>query len=851
MRPAARLGAWLFGALLAAPMMAAAGSDPVLWPEPQRAFLQDGPGLLLSPEQRRDLLEMDEPARAAFIETFLADPELAEGIERRGRLAFEELPPTDARAQLVFLLGKPDATMVTDCGSTFRPLEIWTYGVAPDLRRFVLYRQSPDEPFRVWLPIDSKQALYTPEMGRWLYQWVAVGMGGKRIDRRFCPQSKEVDEITGIDGLRSRPQERAVLSEDAAEAKYKWTAPVDRVSELARPADLAAWARKAAATDAPARPARLAVETVDLDFPDRREQRMVTRILITLPPAGSTERALGVPPGIAADEGKSKVKLLVDGVFERAGNAFETVRVRYRLPAPAGQEAGPIVLFLEKALRPEQSFLLRLRIRDEVSGAEARLARGFEVPARPDARLAPRTALAAARGESLPPGLGGRDSVLLVPPTDEVTLGTWRAEALVTGDRIAKVVFLVDGEAQLSRTRMPYSAEVRLSTYPREQVVRVEGYDAAGELVSADQVTINLTRGAFRVTIPEDTEPEEGARIGRKTLVRAEVAVPEDRRVESVDFKVNDRLVTTLSTPPWQAEVDVPDEAIVHLTVTAHLDDGHTAEALRFLRAPDNLEHVDVNLVELYTTVTDGSGSLIRGLTADDFQVLEAERPQSIARFELVENLPLTLGFAIDASTSMASSLVEAQHAAEGFLAKLQPKDRAFVVGFATRPFLLMPPTDDVDAVSQSLEGLRAAGWTAVYDGLITSLYYFRGYPGQRALILLTDGEDTSSNTPWERALEYASRSGVAIYPIGLNVGTLDLDVRKHLAELAESTGGKVFYVERADELSSVYGDIERELRSRYYIAYNSDRPESDETYRPIEVKVRKGKARTMRGYYP
>ncbi len=850
MRPGARLGACLAGALLAAPLMASGVSDPVLWPEPQRAFLQDGPGLLLSPDQRRELLEMDEPGRAAFMASFLANPGLAglaEGIERRARLAFDELPPTDARAQLLFLLGKPDSTMVTDCGSTFRPLELWTYGAAPDLRRFVLYRPSPDEPFRVWLPIDSKQALYTPEMACWLYQWVAVGMGGKRIDRRFCPQSKEVDEVTGIDGLRSRPQERAVLSETAAEAKYKWTAPGDRVSELARPADLAAWARTAAATPVPPQPARLAVETVDLDFPDRREQRMVTRILITLP---RPESMAGAPiaPTVASDEGKPKVKLLVDGVFERAGNAFESVRVRYRLPVPPGQEAAPIVLFLEKALRPEQAFLLRLRIRDEVSGAEARLARGFEVPARPEARLAPRTALAAARGESLPPGLGGRDSVLLVPPTDEVTLGTWRAEALVTGDRIAKVVFLVDGEAQLSRTRTPFSAEVRLSTYPREQVVRVEGYDAAGELVSADQVTINLTRGAFRVTV---SEPEEGARIGRKTLVRAEVAVPEDRRVESVDFKINDRLVTTLAAPPWQAEVDVPDDPIVHLTVTAHLDDGHTAEALRFLRAPENLEHVDVNLVELYTTVTDGSGSLIRGLAADDFQVLEAERPQSIARFELVENLPLTLGFAIDASTSMASSLVEAQHAAEGFLAKLQPKDRAFVVGFATRPFLLMPPTDDVDAVSQSLEGLRAAGWTAVYDGLITSLYYFRGYPGQRALILLTDGEDTSSNTPWERALEYARRSGVAIYPIGLNVGALDLDVRKHLAELAESTGGKVFFVERADELSTVYGDIERELRSRYYLAYNSDRPENDETYRPIEVKVRKGKARTMRGYYP
>jgi VWFA-related protein len=830
----------------------AQSSDPVLWPEVQRAFLQDGPGLLLNAEQRRELLALDEIGRESFLERFLVDPipetpvnELVEGIARRRRLAFESMPPIppgDARAQLVFLLGKPDEARVIDCGSTFRPLEIWTYGLPPNQRIFVLYRAASDEPFRVWLPIDSKRALYTPDMANWIYDWTAIGMGGKRIDRRFCPQSADVDAITGVDGLRSRPAERDDVPK---EKDYHWTAPEDRVSELARPRDLAAWARKAAETVLPPEPPRLAVETLDMDFPDRREQRMVSRILIGLRPPGAEGGA--VP---ATDEGKPKVKLLIDGIVEREGSAFDALRVRYRLPSGLAPDQGPIALFLERTFRPEQSFLLRLTIRDEVSGAEARLVRGFRVPSKPEVRLAPKAALAAARGEALPPGIGGRDSVLLMPPIDEVMLGTWRADAMVTGDRIAKVVFLVDGEAQLSRTRPPYSAEVRLASFPREQVVRVEGYDSAGELVATDQVTVNQTRGAFRVTV---AEPAEGAKIGRKALVRAEVTVPEDRRVESVEMKVNDHLVATLTSPPWQAEVDVPDEEIVHLAVSAELDDGHRAEAVRFLRAPENLEHVDVNLVELYTTVTDASGSLIRGLGADEFQVLEAGRPQTIARFEMVENLPLTLGFAIDTSVSMASSLSEAQKAAEGFLRKLQPHDRAFAVGFSSRPYLVMPPTDDVEAVSQSLEGLRAMGRTAIHDGLITSLYYFRGYRGQRALILLTDGEDTSSNTPWEKALEYARRAGVAIYTVGLNVPVVSMEVRNHLSELAEATGGRVFYVERADELSAVYGEIERELRSRYYLAYNSDRPEDEAAggYRPVEVKVKRGRARTMRGYYP
>ncbi|HEX6863933.1 MAG TPA: VWA domain-containing protein, partial [Thermoanaerobaculia bacterium] len=477
-----------------------------------------------------------------------------------------------------------------------------------------------------------------------------------------------------------------------------------------------------------------------------------------------------------------------------------------------------------------------------------RVARGFLVPGKPEARLARASTLSAAQGELIPLTLAGKDSLVLVPPIDEVVLGTWRADAMVNGDRIVKVVFLVDGEPQFSRTRPPYSAEVRLAPAPREQVVKVEGYDAAGELVASDEVMVNQTRGAFRVMI---TEPAERARIGRRVKVRAEVAVPDENRVELVEIKVNDRTVTTLTAPPWQADVDVPEDPIVHLTVLAQLDDGRRTETVRFLRAPENLEQVDVNLVELFATVTDG-GNLVRGLAAADFEVLESGKPQAISRFEMVENLPLTLGFVIDTSTSMASSLVEAQRAADGFLRKLKTKDRAFGVGFSTRPYLAMPPTDDLEAVSQSLEAMRSAGATALYDGVITSLYYFRGFLGQRALILLSDGEDTASNTPWERTLEYAQRSGVAIYAIGLNVPTLSFDVRSQLSSLSEATGGKVYFVDEAEELAEVYGEIERELRSRYYLAYESDRPADEYGYRPVEVKVKRGgKVRTARGYYP
>ena len=846
----------LFGIALLIGLPVLATDDPILWPEPQRAFLQDGPGLLLTPEQQAELLALDEAGRDAFIERFLADPipetpanELREGIELRQRLAFEELSPSDARGQLLFLQGPPTEKLIIDCGNAFKPLEIWTYGAVPNQRRLILFRPSPDEPFRLWLPIDSKRALYTDQMADWLDQWETLGIGGKRIDRHACPDSVTVDEVTGIDGLRGKVVASKGGINRRSDGKIqeqpytaiRWSRPRDRAGFMERPADLAAWARAAMATRLGPPPPRLALESLDLDFPDKQGQRLVTRILVGLAPPGAEG---GV--AVVNEDGKDRIKLTVEGTIEREGQSFEEFRMRFRLPSPDAD--GLVALLLERRLRPEQPFLLRMKVRDEVSGAEVRTARGFLVPEKPEARLARASTLSAAQGEIVPLTLTGKDSLILVPPIDEVVLGTWRAEAMVNGDRIVKVVFLVDGEPQFSRAKPPYSAEVRLAPAPREQVVKVEGYDAAGELVASDEVMINQTRGAFRVMI---TEPQEGARIGKRVRVRAEVAVPDENRVELVELRVNDRTVTTLSSPPWQADLDVPDEPIVHLTVLAQLDDGRRTETVRFLRAPENLEQVDVNLVELFATVTDG-GNLVRGLKAGDFEVLESGKPQAISRFELVENLPLTLGFVIDTSTSMASSLVEAQRAADGFLRKLKPKDRAFGVGFSTRPYLAMPPTDDLEAVSQSLEGMRSAGATALYDGVITALYYFRGFRGQRALILLSDGEDTASNTPWERTLEYAQRSGVAIYSIGLNVPTLSFDVRNHLSNLSESTGGKVYFVDEAEELAEVYGEIERELRSRYYLAYESDRPADEYGYRPVEVKVKRGgKVRTARGYYP
>ena len=824
------------------PLEARAEDATVLWPERQRAFLHDGPGLLLSESQHDELLAADPEERQQWIEAFLQqDPipetptnELTEGIRRRQGLTRREfLSLLDDRARLLFLHGEPASRTEIECGQTFKPLEIWTYQKDTSSVSLVLYPPSPGKAYRLWLPLDSKYALYTREMAYYLEQWEELRsrIRAKRFDLQTCPDTPKVDAATGVDGLRGyragRPKNQQILR------------------FLQAPDDLAAWARVAAESVLPDAVPNLELGELEVFFPDRWQQRIVTRFRLTVP--------AGTELGVSTENDKSEIVFGVDGVLEQEGQVFDEFKARFKL-APPGAEV-PIALTLERALRPDRTFVVHLRVRDEIGGSETFVSRGFAVPSEPQVVELPPVPLETivALGEELAKrAIPGHDSLLLVPPAADVVLGLWRAEALVTGSRIVKVIFYVDGQQQLSRAQRPFSAELRLAKFPTEQLVRAEGYDAAGELVAADEVFLNQPRGSLRVRI---LEPKRGAAVAGRMVAKAEVVVPEDRRVEKVEFVVNEQLVRTLSKPPWEAEIDVAaDGQTSYLTVAATLDDGTRAEEVRFLNAPRYLEEVDVNLVELFTSVSDRNGRLVRGLIQEDFQVFEDGRPQKIGKFDLVEDLPLTIGFTIDTSGSMVDALPEAQRAAIGFLENiLTRRDKAFAVSFSDRPELLIPPTDDISAVEEVLKDLRSVGWTALHDAVVTSLYYFRGVRGRRAMILLSDGDDTASSIAFRDAVEYARRSGVAIFTVGLDVGRLQLGIRKKLTRLAEETGGRAFFISEAAELDSVYDEIEQELRSQYLVAYTSDRPFGEGEFRTVDVKVKGGKlkARTIRGYYP
>jgi Ca-activated chloride channel family protein len=172
---------------------------------------------------------------------------------------------------------------------------------------------------------------------------------------------------------------------------------------------------------------------------------------------------------------------------------------------------------------------------------------------------------------------------------------------------------------------------------------------------------------------------------------------------------------------------------------------------------------------------------------------------------------------------------------------------------FNDAPQLVVRFTSDTEVLAGGLAGLVAEGETALYDSVIFALHYLAGGSGKRAVVVLTDGEDSSSTYTFEDAINFARHTGVAIYVIGLGLPS-DPQARSHVSQLATETGGDTYFIDRVDQLGRVYDGIQQELRSQYLIGYqssNSDKPADQ--FRRVEVRVdRKGvEAKTIRGYFP
>jgi Ca-activated chloride channel family protein len=270
-----------------------------------------------------------------------------------------------------------------------------------------------------------------------------------------------------------------------------------------------------------------------------------------------------------------------------------------------------------------------------------------------------------------------------------------------------------------------------------------------------------------------------------------------------------------------------------------------------------------IELVSLNVTVTDGASRYVTDLQANDFEVYEDGVQQEVTLFTR-GNLPIALALLIDTSASMETRLATAQEAAGGFARKLRPQDLAEVIDFDNRVNILQPFTSKVSDLEQAIRRTSAGGSTSMYNAIYIALKDLRKVVAssvdeirRQAIIVLSDGEDTSSLLPFEEVLDLAKRSETAIYTIGLRGGN-GQDARGFkeaefvLKQFAQETGGRAFFPLQIGDLANVYGQISEELSSQYTVAYSSRNTRRDGTWRRIVVRVNRPEvtARTKLGYF-
>jgi Ca-activated chloride channel family protein len=269
-----------------------------------------------------------------------------------------------------------------------------------------------------------------------------------------------------------------------------------------------------------------------------------------------------------------------------------------------------------------------------------------------------------------------------------------------------------------------------------------------------------------------------------------------------------------------------------------------------------------VELVELNVTVTDAAGKYVTGLAEDDFEVYEDGAKQKLTFFSPTQQ-PISLAILLDTSASMEERMGLAQEAAIGFTRQLHKDDQAEVIDFDSQVRVLSPFTSDGAALADAIKKTTANGSTSLYNAVYIALKDLKKVKAansaeirRQAIVLLSDGDDTSSLIEFDQVLDLAKRSEVVIYSIGLRQGEIARREFKEaefvLKQLSNETGGRAYFPTDARELAKIYQSIWEELASQYTMAYSSGNPKRDGAWRRVQVRLGKQglSARTKLGYY-
>ena len=268
-----------------------------------------------------------------------------------------------------------------------------------------------------------------------------------------------------------------------------------------------------------------------------------------------------------------------------------------------------------------------------------------------------------------------------------------------------------------------------------------------------------------------------------------------------------------------------------------------------------------IELISLNVTVTEG-GRYVTGLDQADFEVFEDGIKQNVTFFTKTQQ-PIALAVLLDTSASMDQRLETAQEAAIGFAKRIRPDDVMEVVDFDSQVRILQDFTNDIPKLEKAIRSTTVNGSTSLYNALYVSLKALKNVKAtsaeeirRQAIVVLSDGDDTSSLVEYEEVRDVARRSETVIYAIGLkqsNSARVEFKEAEFvLKQLSTDTGGRAFFPTAVSELPAIYHQISEELANQYTMAYSSKNPLRNGAWRRLMVRVaREGVlTRTRQGYF-
>jgi Ca-activated chloride channel family protein len=258
--------------------------------------------------------------------------------------------------------------------------------------------------------------------------------------------------------------------------------------------------------------------------------------------------------------------------------------------------------------------------------------------------------------------------------------------------------------------------------------------------------------------------------------------------------------------------------------------------------------HSDVDLALVNITVTDPYNRLVTGLESDNFRIFEDNIEQEVVTFS-AEDVPISIGVIFDYSGSMSNKIAKAREAAVQFFKTANPQDEFFLVSFNERAELTSTFTNSVEDLQSRMMLTLPKGRTALLDAIYLGLSQMRGaHNAKRALLILSDGGDNHSRYSENDIKRLVREADTQLYAIGIfdqlayRSTTEEISGPSLLSEITDLTGGRVFGVQKLEELPDIASKIGMELRNQYVLGYRPSNKARDARWRKIKIKLREPK---------